>query len=230
MVVFEWESRSEIFFISLLSIHVVFFVGVRLKTGSWRRRYVQFYMEKKQMFQSCKGNYCHWGFSKKRGIVLEHFMKDLAKDQLRFMLFNAVFSLSFFCFVFCPRWRPHLAFVCLYRPAAHQSCGGVCSSCSGAWLFCGGGWEGQTCWSAAHIHQKTVNPSSSQGVPLCFQYFGSTVVSGGRSVRGIFHQGDSWFRYGGLQCMAVSLVALAKHTLECVFMAITDIGSGCSCR
>ncbi|XP_057716041.1 uncharacterized protein LOC130931338 [Corythoichthys intestinalis] len=37
-----------------------------------------------------------------------------------------------------------------------------------------------------------------------------------RSVRGSFHQGDSRFEYGGVQCMAISLVAVAKHTTHSV--------------
>ncbi|XP_062414175.1 uncharacterized protein LOC119206796 [Pungitius pungitius] len=37
------------------------------------------------------------------------------------------------------------------------------------------------------------------------------------SVQGSFHQGDSQFEYGGLQCMAVGLVSIAKHSTHCVF-------------
>ncbi|XP_073323359.1 uncharacterized protein [Pagrus major] len=37
------------------------------------------------------------------------------------------------------------------------------------------------------------------------------------SIRGTFHQGDDRFQHGGLQCMAVSLVALAKHSIDSVF-------------
>ncbi|XP_073321847.1 uncharacterized protein [Pagrus major] len=37
------------------------------------------------------------------------------------------------------------------------------------------------------------------------------------SIRGTFHQGDARFQHGGLQCMAVSLVALAKHSIDTVF-------------
>ncbi|XP_055018239.1 uncharacterized protein LOC129411442 [Boleophthalmus pectinirostris] len=36
-------------------------------------------------------------------------------------------------------------------------------------------------------------------------------------IRGSFHQGNSRFLYGGVQCMAISLVALAKHTELNVF-------------
>lgn len=36
---------------------------------------------------------------------------------------------------------------------------------------------------------------------------GRATVGDARSVRCSFHQGDRRFRYGGLQCMAVSLVA-----------------------
>ncbi|XP_073346954.1 uncharacterized protein [Pagrus major] len=39
-----------------------------------------------------------------------------------------------------------------------------------------------------------------------------------RSIRGSFHQGDARFQHGGLQCMAVSLVALAKHSIDTVFL------------
>ncbi|XP_073341488.1 uncharacterized protein [Pagrus major] len=38
------------------------------------------------------------------------------------------------------------------------------------------------------------------------------------SIRGTFHQGDARFQHGGLQCMAVSLVALAKHSIDSVFL------------
>ncbi|XP_073318283.1 uncharacterized protein [Pagrus major] len=37
------------------------------------------------------------------------------------------------------------------------------------------------------------------------------------SIRGTFHQGDDRFQHAGLQCMAVSLVALAKHSIDSVF-------------
>lgn len=37
------------------------------------------------------------------------------------------------------------------------------------------------------------------------------------SVRGSFHQGNDIFEYGGLQCMAIALVSLAKHTVDSVF-------------
>ncbi|KAA0701445.1 ATP-dependent DNA helicase PIF1 [Triplophysa tibetana] len=37
------------------------------------------------------------------------------------------------------------------------------------------------------------------------------------SVRGSFHQGNDLFEYGGLQCMAIALVSLAKHTVDSVF-------------
>ncbi|XP_030284358.1 uncharacterized protein LOC115588117, partial [Sparus aurata] len=42
------------------------------------------------------------------------------------------------------------------------------------------------------------------------------------SVRGTFHQGDDRFLYGGRQCMAVSLVALAKHSIDSVFSWQSD--------
>ncbi|XP_036947922.1 uncharacterized protein LOC119016128 isoform X1 [Acanthopagrus latus] len=38
------------------------------------------------------------------------------------------------------------------------------------------------------------------------------------SIRGTFHQGDARFLYRGLQCMAVILVALAKHRIDSVFL------------
>ncbi|XP_057683515.1 uncharacterized protein LOC130910330 [Corythoichthys intestinalis] len=38
-----------------------------------------------------------------------------------------------------------------------------------------------------------------------------------RSVRGSFHQGDARFEFRGVQCMAISLVAVAKHTTHSVF-------------
>ncbi|XP_044221305.1 uncharacterized protein LOC122991901 isoform X4 [Thunnus albacares] len=37
-------------------------------------------------------------------------------------------------------------------------------------------------------------------------------------VRGSFHQGDERFIYGGLQCMAIALVSLAKHMATSVFL------------
>ncbi|XP_029923306.1 uncharacterized protein LOC115370422 isoform X2 [Myripristis murdjan] len=36
-------------------------------------------------------------------------------------------------------------------------------------------------------------------------------------VHGSFHQGDSRFVYGGVQCMAIALVSLAKHTVSSAF-------------
>ncbi|XP_029904306.1 uncharacterized protein LOC115357061 [Myripristis murdjan] len=36
-------------------------------------------------------------------------------------------------------------------------------------------------------------------------------------VRGSFHQGDARFVYGGVQCMAIALVSLAKHTVSSAF-------------
>ncbi|XP_026162193.1 uncharacterized protein LOC113130095 [Mastacembelus armatus] len=42
-------------------------------------------------------------------------------------------------------------------------------------------------------------------------------VSVPSSVRGSFHQGARFFRYRGVQCMAIALVALAKHTVSSVF-------------
>ncbi|KAK0135929.1 hypothetical protein N1851_028200 [Merluccius polli] len=57
----------------------------------------------------------------------------------------------------------------------------------------------------------------------------AAVVEGGSSqsnvssVRGSFHQGDSRrFQYAGAQCMAISLVALAKHSTDSVFSWQTD--------
>ncbi|XP_067426716.1 uncharacterized protein [Thunnus thynnus] len=37
-------------------------------------------------------------------------------------------------------------------------------------------------------------------------------------VRGSFHQGDEQFIYRGLQCMAIALVSLTKHTVSSVFL------------
>lgn len=37
------------------------------------------------------------------------------------------------------------------------------------------------------------------------------------SIQGTFHQGDTRFKYPGVQCVAVSLVALATHSLKSVF-------------
>jgi len=41
-------------------------------------------------------------------------------------------------------------------------------------------------------------------------------------VRGTFSQGDQRFKYAGLQCMAVSLEGIAKHTIDSVFTWQTD--------
>ncbi|KAI4794723.1 hypothetical protein KUCAC02_031884 [Chaenocephalus aceratus] len=41
-------------------------------------------------------------------------------------------------------------------------------------------------------------------------------------IRGTFSQGDQRFKYAGLQCMAVSLVGVAKHTVHSVFTWQTD--------
>ncbi|XP_034553964.1 uncharacterized protein LOC117823040 isoform X1 [Notolabrus celidotus] len=38
-----------------------------------------------------------------------------------------------------------------------------------------------------------------------------------RSVQGTFHQGHDQFEFGGFQCMAISLVGMAKHTTDSVF-------------
>uniref|UniRef100_A0A8P4JXI5 ubiquitinyl hydrolase 1 n=1 Tax=Dicentrarchus labrax TaxID=13489 RepID=A0A8P4JXI5_DICLA len=51
----------------------------------------------------------------------------------------------------------------------------------------------------------------------------AAVVEGGSSqnnassVRGSFHQADPRFQHAGVQCMAISLVAVAKHSIESVF-------------
>ncbi|KAK7921900.1 hypothetical protein WMY93_008802 [Mugilogobius chulae] len=37
------------------------------------------------------------------------------------------------------------------------------------------------------------------------------------NIRGTFHQGDDLFEFQGVQCMAIALVALAKHTVSSVF-------------
>ncbi|KAK0139608.1 hypothetical protein N1851_023517 [Merluccius polli] len=57
----------------------------------------------------------------------------------------------------------------------------------------------------------------------------AAVVEGGSSqsnvssVRGSFHQGDNRrFQHAGAQCMAISLVALAKHSIDSVFSWQTD--------
>ncbi|KAI4790704.1 hypothetical protein KUCAC02_034463 [Chaenocephalus aceratus] len=41
-------------------------------------------------------------------------------------------------------------------------------------------------------------------------------------IRGTFSQGDQRFKYAGLQCMAVSLVGVAKHTVHSVFTRRSD--------
>ena len=45
----------------------------------------------------------------------------------------------------------------------------------------------------------------------------SNSISHVRSVRGTLHQGNGRFKYGGLQCVAGSLIALAKHITKSVF-------------
>lgn len=88
-----------------------------------------------------------------------------------------------------------------------------------------------TCWNDLMIH--ILNLKESLGA----EWFGVSSISleecvvegescsvpaptrsqGRASVRGSFHQGDQRFKYGGLQCVAVTLVALVKHTTESVF-------------
>ncbi|XP_051269404.1 uncharacterized protein LOC127370939 [Dicentrarchus labrax] len=46
---------------------------------------------------------------------------------------------------------------------------------------------------------------------------GGSPQSSASSVRGSFHQADSRFQHAGVQCMAISLVAVAKHSIESVF-------------
>uniref|UniRef100_A0A8P4K4J2 ATP-dependent DNA helicase n=1 Tax=Dicentrarchus labrax TaxID=13489 RepID=A0A8P4K4J2_DICLA len=46
---------------------------------------------------------------------------------------------------------------------------------------------------------------------------GGSSQSSASSVRGSFHQADSRFQHAGVQCMAISLVAVAKHSIESVF-------------
>lgn len=50
----------------------------------------------------------------------------------------------------------------------------------------------------------------------------STSVRVVSSVRGSFHQGDEQFEYRGFQCMAISLVSLAKHTVDGVLSWQTE--------
>lgn len=38
-----------------------------------------------------------------------------------------------------------------------------------------------------------------------------------KCLRGSFHQGNQRFKYGGVQCMAISLASLATHALRSVF-------------
>ncbi len=45
----------------------------------------------------------------------------------------------------------------------------------------------------------------------------STGVRLAKVVRGSFHQGNERFVYRGVQCMAIALVSLAKHTVSSVF-------------
>ncbi|XP_043953976.1 uncharacterized protein LOC122820538 [Gambusia affinis] len=42
------------------------------------------------------------------------------------------------------------------------------------------------------------------------------------SLSGSFHQGDAQFKYAGVQCAAISAVALTKHTLDSVFLWNAD--------
>ncbi|KAF0046106.1 hypothetical protein F2P81_002635 [Scophthalmus maximus] len=44
----------------------------------------------------------------------------------------------------------------------------------------------------------------------------------GKTVRGSFHQGDDRFHYMGLQCMAIGLVSLARHTVHSMFSWQTE--------
>ncbi|XP_030578908.1 uncharacterized protein LOC115775538, partial [Archocentrus centrarchus] len=60
-----------------------------------------------------------------------------------------------------------------------------------------------------------MSPQDSQASVVNSDGNHSTTFS--KSVRGSFHQGDDRFKYGGVQCMAISLVSLAKHTIDSVF-------------
>ena len=60
--------------------------------------------------------------------------------------------------------------------------------------------EGESCSAPVLVDPQALNQSQS-----C------------TSIKGSFHQGDQRFKYGGVQCMAISLVALVKHTTESVF-------------
>uniref|UniRef100_A0A8P4FZU0 ubiquitinyl hydrolase 1 n=1 Tax=Dicentrarchus labrax TaxID=13489 RepID=A0A8P4FZU0_DICLA len=46
---------------------------------------------------------------------------------------------------------------------------------------------------------------------------GGSSQSNASSVRGSFHQADTRFQHAGVQCMAISLVAVAKHSIDSVF-------------
>ncbi|XP_042275301.1 uncharacterized protein LOC121902129 isoform X1 [Thunnus maccoyii] len=62
--------------------------------------------------------------------------------------------------------------------------------------------------------QSQANPSSSI---LWSSVVAGTSIHVQHSVTGSFHQGSNLFKYAGLQCMAVSLVSLAKHAVDSVF-------------
>ncbi len=55
------------------------------------------------------------------------------------------------------------------------------------------------------------------GPEVAAEFDDSTSVRLENSVRGSFHQGYGQFKYRGVQCMAIALVSLAKHTVDSAF-------------
>ncbi|XP_058472555.1 uncharacterized protein LOC131445864 [Solea solea] len=70
----------------------------------------------------------------------------------------------------------------------------------------------------ACVDEVTVISDTDSEGSISFGCFDTVPRSFGvRSVRGSFHQGDQRFKYRGVQCMAVSLAAMAMHKTKSVF-------------
>lgn len=71
---------------------------------------------------------------------------------------------------------------------------------------------------AAELKDSSFRSESSNiGIEDGVNVVDGTSVKLENSIRGSFHQGNDQFKYGGLQCMAIALVSVAKHTVDSVF-------------
>ncbi|XP_016118254.1 uncharacterized protein [Sinocyclocheilus grahami] len=64
---------------------------------------------------------------------------------------------------------------------------------------------------------KGVDEFDNIGTEVVAEFEDSTSVRLKNIVRGSFHQGNDQFKYRGVQCMAIALVSLAKHTVNSAF-------------